>query len=458
MVDDLKKILVDKKILIAGYGIEGISSANFLLDAFEELEFTIADKDPDLAYKHSEIVNNPRIKLITGKDYLRDSADYDLIIKSPGIPVKAFPKSFNQTRITSQTELFIRYFSDQIVGVTGTKGKSTTSSLLYHIIQPYNENAILVGNIGIPPFDLISKINSETVIIFEISSHQLEHVKYSPHISILLNLYQEHLDRYSSYDLYLQAKLNIIKYQSSNDHFIFNDEDEGIEQIVQPDTLKQNIYRFSLTSKPTNSCYALDERKIIYSRDNILKQYDLGDYPLSGNHNLSNILAVIIVSNILNIPDEVVIDGIRSFTGLEHRMEYVGKFRDIHFYNDSIATIPEATIHALETLKTVNTLILGGYDRGINYEGLIRYLKTSTVTNIIFIGGVGRKLIKIMAPKKIIGQNYFLAKDFHEVFQIVLDYTEKEQICLLSPAAASYGMFNNFEERGKIYKKIAKNL
>jgi len=447
-----------KNIFVAGYGIEGKSTTQFLLQTFPDLYFTIADEDPSILMGSPEITNNPRIKVITGITYLQDTSNFDLIIKSPGISLSKFPRNIDRGSITSQTELFIHLFSSQIIGITGTKGKSTTTSLLFHILDSYHHNTILVGNIGTPPLDLYSKINEDTKIIFELSSYQLEALHQSPHIAVLLNLYQEHLDRYKSFSRYQQVKFNIIRFQKKNDIFIYNDDDNLVKRLIVQGDIRQSQYAFSIDHPVERGCYIDENGSAICSIDDSVKKYSLENIKILGEHNRMNIISVILICNILKVPDSNIISGIESFKGLSHRLEYVGKFSNVHFYNDSIATIPEATIHAVNALNTVNTLILGGYDRGIDYSNLMLFLAKSSIKNLIFMGPAGKRMMDIANQIKMnFDQNLFFEDDMEIIIQICKKNTEKDTICLLSPAAASYGLFDNFEERGDIYKKMAKN-
>jgi len=203
-MDELREYLGDKKILILGFGKEGQSTYSLLRKLFPEKTLCIADRNGNL--KENEIIkaDSARVCLHLGDVYLDNISDYDLIIKSPGISLKNF-SDCDFSKFTSHTELFIRLFRKHIIGITGTKGKSTTASLIHHIISAYTKNCVLVGNIGVPPFDMLDSINRDTIIVYELSSHQLEQVQVSPHISVLLNLYEEHLDHYQSFENYQQA-------------------------------------------------------------------------------------------------------------------------------------------------------------------------------------------------------------------------------------------------------------
>ena len=229
MINSIKQYLVNKKILILGFGVEGRSTFALLRKIIPEQPLTIADIDPK-ALQKANVALSDLIAFQTGNAYLHNIEHFDLIIKSPGVSVKNLHL---KSHVTSQTELFLQNLSKQIIGVTGTKGKSTTASLIFSIIKLHTENSIFVGNIGIPPFDLIPSIDNNTIVVAEFSSHQLEHITKSPHISVLLNLYQDHLDHYNSFTEYLKAKINIINFQGERDILIYNDDNELIKHYIE---------------------------------------------------------------------------------------------------------------------------------------------------------------------------------------------------------------------------------
>ncbi len=366
-IDILNNHISGKKVLILGFGKEGKTTYSFLRKHFTNQLFTIADKDELLIQKNS-FLENDKVDFILGAKYLNEISNFDLIIKTPGISLKNLDSNLvNSLNISSQTDLFLKLFSNQVIGITGTKGKSTTTSLIYHIIKSFTENVILVGNIGTPPFELIDSINNETIIVYEMSSHQLENISVSPHISIFLNLYQEHLDHYHSYKDYQLAKFNIAKYQNENDFFIYNIDNREINNLVNEIDLASKQITFSLENEQKNGMYLAD--KILWFSENNTKTafYNIdSERFLKGEHNLLNIMAAISACKAIGISDSHILNGIKSFKGLEHRLEFIGEFKNIVFYNDSISTIPEASIAAVNALKSVDTLILGGYDRGID--------------------------------------------------------------------------------------------
>lgn len=452
----LKK-LNNKKILILGFGLEGISTLKFLIRHISGSTISVSDKNDKIA-EHPLIIEN-NINFICGDDYLNNINDYDIVFKTPGISLKEV-KISDKKIISSQSQLFISLFRRQIIGITGTKGKSTTASLIHHIISKFTDNVLLVGNIGVPPLDMFDKIDENTIIVNELSSHQLEYNTVSPHIAILLNLFEEHLDHYNSYFDYKLAKFNIAKYQEKDDFFIYNADDEVLAKVYEILKPVAQLFPYSEKNELTTGCMLKNEYFTFLECHEEQFRYDLNaKRKLSGRHNLYNIMAAVCACKIINIPDEIIHEGIHSFKPLEHRIEYVGKYNNIVFYNDSIATIPEATIEAVKTLKTVGTLILGGFDREIRYNELVEYLAQSEIKNLIFMGKAGKRMHELIKEKTTNNnKSLFVVNSLEDAVYTAIKKTPRGMICLLSPAAASYDMFKNFEERGRKFKQLVKEL
>jgi len=454
MIDFLKNKLENKRIVLLGFGREGQSSYKLIRRVLPELLLSIADADENIQ-NHPVLAGDTNISFQLGPEYLQRVDQFDLIIKTPGISLKNIEYPINREKITSQTDLFLQVYSDQVIGITGTKGKSTTSTLLWHILKKAGKYTILLGNIGRPAFNSIEDIHPETLIVYEMSSHQLEYLSVSPHIAILLNLYEEHLDAYHTFRDYQLAKMNITRYQNENDFFIYNADDKLISGLISEFAVLRDYRPFSFDNVLADGCF-VKEGQIYYSEDcNSQPLVDLNKKrKLKGDHNVRNIMAVINACKILGIDDETIREGIAGFTGLEHRMEYAGQMRGIHFYNDSIATIPEATIEAVKALETVDTIILGGFDRGIDYSGLAGFLSTSFIRNFIFTGDAGKRIRDLFYPIKKKEQQIFLISRLDEFPELAFKNTRPGYICLLSPAAASYDEFQNFEMRGKRFKEL----
>lgn len=386
-----------KRILIWGYGREGKSTENFL-------------------HNHCTPAS---VQVFEGK--LEDIAveNYDYIIKSPGIPALHLGEKF-----LSQTKLFLEEFSGQVIGITGTKGKSTTSTMLYETLKVCLDcPVLLVGNIGLPCLDYYDEITEDTVIVFELSCHQLADCTISPHIGVFLNLYEEHLDYYKELTEYYKAKCNVAANQTPSDVAYIG------EQVPPFET---------------------KGRRVIISPDEKV------EFPLNipGAHNQYNAEFVRrIAVNEFGCDEDQVKQVLSGFTGLPHRLQYIGTVDGVEYYDDSISTIPEATIAAAGSIPRVKTIILGGMDRHIEYTGLVAFIRANPDIRFVLAYETGARIYEeAMAP-----QNCYLVSDLREAVTLAKQITPSGMSCVLSPAAASYGYFKNFEERGERFKEFVQN-
>lgn len=451
MLDVILNQVKNKKIIILGFGREGVSTYQFIRKHFPTMDIVAADQSE--ALKTEDFKNDKHLRFVTGADYAQNLNDYDLIFKTPGVNLNDINYFIHPNRVTSQTELFMQGFGRQVIGVTGTKGKSTTSSLIYHLLSNSRGNTFLAGNIGIPFFNIIDDLNEDSVIVAELSAHQLEYTETSPHIAILLNMYQEHLDHFQSLSNYQLAKMNITKFQNERDILIYNADDEHIPNLIKSHNYQREFYKFSAQRQIDTGCYCDDDTIIRVHNGEVLGEYDLSHHDnLPGRHNYNNIMAAILAVKQYGLSDEDIIKHLASFNGLEHRIEFVGNFHGIKFYNDSISTIPEAAIAAVKALKKVDTLILGGFDRGISYEILINFLHENPVTNLVFIGPAGLRIQQEWAAKYPLPESTLVENDFTKIVEHCFKVTAPGKICLLSPAASSYDQFKNFEFRGRRFK------
>jgi UDP-N-acetylmuramoylalanine--D-glutamate ligase len=455
LVDLIRDRFADKSLLLLGFGREGQSTYALLRKIFPGKQLTIADFNDGIR-DSPLILNDSLLHFITGPDYLHHLADYDVIFRSPGIPVWQLTRE-EQVKITSQTELFLECYSRQVIGITGTKGKSTTSSLIHHIFKTSGRDVLLVGNIGHPVFHFIDLITEDTTIVFEMSSHQLEFLKLAPHVAVLLNLFQEHLDAYESYDAYKNAKVNITKFQQPGDFLVYNEDDDQVKVLTFPFFGYRKCVPFSLQTEPRPGGFLRDGYICFADHSNVVPVWKVHqDRFLRGEHNLKNILAAVNVAMISGIDTEMIEDGIATFKGLEHRLEYLGEFNRIHFYNDSIATIPEACMEAIKAIPNVDTLVAGGFDRGIDYSGLADFLSQSGVRNFILVGAAGKRIMDHLAISDQPEKRAFFIDHFDDFIAIAMRETKVGQACVLSPAAASYDEFKNFEERGKRFRTLVR--
>ena len=424
MIDSICRRLSGKRILIAGFGREGKSTLRFLQQYMPEAVVGIADKN-ETAFQD---IDKERYNLYFGDEYLKASSDYDVVIKTPGISVKDIDIDFS--KITSQTDLFLEAFHNQVIGITGTKGKSTTSTLIYHLIKESGNDVILAGNIGIPILDCVNDINERTIIVYELSAHQLQFINRSPHVGILLNVFEEHLDHFGTFEKYKDAKVNVLRYMSDDDVAVVN--------------------QSTVNGQQSTVAHCIDFDNADFEDYNI----NWEDIPLLGEHNKMNIKAALCACKSYGLSIEDLIPHLYTFKSLEHRQEYVGIFKGVKFYNDRISTIPQATIAALKTIKNVNFLLLGGFDRGIDYEPLVTYLKENPLPYILITGQAGQTIKDKLQTAEYKG-NIFEYTDMESVFVMLKKYAKSGDVCMLSPAAASYDRYKNFEERGRIFKEFA---
>lgn len=424
--------LKNKSILILGFAKEGKDS--YL--ALRKLRAT-GDWRPSKALGIADRKQN--------KNYLKKVKNYDLIIKSPGIPlriVKPFLKK--GAKIISQTEIFFENCPGTIIGVTGTKGKGTTACLIYQILKRKGLRVKLVGNIGKPVFQVLLKAKKEDIFVYELSSHQLQNLKKSPKIAVFLNLYPAHLDYFRNFQNYKKAKKNITLNQTKKDFFIYNSDEKFLKEIAKKTKAKKIPFGIK----------KLKELKKIIPRKEI---------PLKGDFNLLNVLASVLVAEIFDIPEKTIRAALKSFKSLAHRLEFVGKYKGIEFYNDSLATIPQSTIAALDGLGAsgarVKTLILGGSENGVDFSLLAKKILKINVKTLIFLSpGTGEKIWQEIQLKKKKGDSVksFFVSSMAEAVKKAYQTTKKGKICLLSPAAPSFNLFQDYEERGNLFKKFVK--
>ncbi|MFH2019211.1 MAG: UDP-N-acetylmuramoyl-L-alanine--D-glutamate ligase, partial [bacterium] len=317
------------------------------------------------------------------------------------------------------------------------KGKSTTSSLIHQILLKGGKTAILIGNIGTPALDELSKITKNSLVVFELSCHQLSHLKISPHIAVILGIFPEHLDYYETFSQYLAAKSAICKYQNSKDSVIY---------------YAENKHSSALASS------SLAEKIPIHDKDTL--HLDSLKPILIGKMNRLNMAIAIKVSEIIGINPQVAIAVCRQFNPLPHRLEDLGEYQQIRFINDSLATVPQATIQALDAFKDqVETLILGGHDRYVDYTPLARVLLESKVRNLIFFPPVGNiiwELLNKLDASKAHHFQAFFVTDMKSAIEIVYKHTTKGKICLLSPGASSFSNFRDYQDRGNQFKNYVK--
>lgn len=497
-IKNLITYLKDKRILILGFGREGRSSYEFLRAYLPDQPLFLADQNPDLLAEHPELKADSRLTTILGSHYLDSLADFDLILKSPGISFKNLDTAPFVDRISSQLELLLEFFPLQTIGVTATKGKSTTSSLIAAMLRDQGKSVFLLGNIGQPVFQQLLDFRSDSFLVLEMSSHQLEFMRRSPHLALLLNLSEEHLDHYRSFTDYANAKCNIYRHQTKEDFFFYNIDDPLLREFIKTLSIK-SLPSVEMLSATDNSSAAQNipsakvvtvspqERSEISAENNHMSQpafnearsteaeplsaslpdfyrlnhqiyyHDQSIYDttlprqLLGDYNVANIMFALAVAETLQLNLKKARETIKNFQPLPHRLELVGEFAGVRYYDNSIGTVPAATIAAVSALGDVDTLIIGGMDRGLDYSDFINFLKTSPISHIICMPKTGHDIGKKLPPERV-----RFVETLTEAVDVARELTAKGKSCLLSPTAASYGFFKNFEEKGDQFQTLVR--
>ncbi|OGH10724.1 MAG: UDP-N-acetylmuramoylalanine--D-glutamate ligase [Candidatus Levybacteria bacterium RIFCSPLOWO2_01_FULL_36_13] len=427
----------NKKIAVIGEGIEGLSSAKFLEK--QDAEVTILDQKQ-------------------GSNYLDNLEKYDLVVRSPGIKLELL-KNVPQEKVTSQTKLFFDLCPCPIIGVTGTKGKGTTSSLIQEMLKKSGKDVYLGGNIGKPPLDFIEQLNSSSIVVLELSSFQLQDLHKSPHIAVMLMVTSEHLipskwqkNFHKDLDEYIDAKRNLIRFQNSSDFAIINrDYPASSESDIHTDG---KIYFFSRERDVDEGAFVKDEAIWLRIAGNDRKVIDTKDIIIPGAHNFENIAAASVAAYLSGVSIEVMKAAIHDFKGLPHRLELVIEVGGVKYYDDSIATNPESAMAAIAAFNQPKILILGGLSEGsdfIELGGIIS--KNETIKAII---GIGRDWPKIKSKIKYQKSNLILVEGADSMEKIVLaasKIAKSGDIVLLSPACKSYDMFKNYKDRGEQFRK-----
>lgn len=423
-----------KKILIWGFGREGRSTYRLIRTLLPEQQVDIAEGRNG----GSEILKRAEELTVHARTFFDDEIDisaYDIVMKSPGI---VLPPGVPIDHISGETQLFLKHYHHQVIGVTGTKGKSTTVSLIGSILS-MKYRVYTVGNIGVPCFDIIPELKEDDLVAFELSCHQLEFCPYSPHTAVFLNLFEEHLDHYGNYAAYGAAKANIFLHQQPGDVIIMNSEiAEWTAKAHEPILIGKDIRA---------------EGKTLITPDCSIT---VKDCSLVGAHNYLNLAVAYYAAHVLyGVTDEQFLSAAASFRPLAHRLEDLGIYEGIRFVDDSISTIGQSCISALSSLHDVDTVLVGGMDRGIDYDQLEHYLFVRRDVSVIFMYASGKRVHEEMKALGLDREGLYDTEDLEEAVRQARFLTREGRTVLLSPAASSYDHFKNFEERGDRFRQLA---
>ena len=446
-----------KYVIVAGAGKSGVAATGLLIR--NGARVTLYDQNTEIDKESilGDFMGSGNVDIALGEltDELLEKAD--LFVISPGIPVDApFVEKVRKAGIPIWGEIELAYYfcDGHIAAITGTNGKTTTTTLVGEIFKTYTQDSFVVGNIGLPFTRFADSSTDNTYIAAEISSFQLETIhEFRPHVSAILNLTPDHLNRHYTFDNYVDAKFRIAENQTDEDYIVLNMDDPEIMKRV--DKLKTNICYFSHNAEVEQGTFVRDGK--IYLRKNGIEEYvlDVDRIKILGEHNLENVLAAVCISAFMDIPSDIIRDVVYAFKGVEHRIEFVREVRDVRYYNDSKGTNPDAAIKAIKAMKSTTLLIGGGYDKQSDYDewvecfpGKVRYLVL-----------IGETADKILTCCKNHGFNEVVkAETLEDAVRFCYSHARPGDDVLLSPACASWDMFKSYEERGNLFKLYVDSL
>ncbi len=441
------------RIAILGYGKQGVSALEYW---GPKNDITICDQN-DITVPHG-------VEKRTGKGYLKDLEHFDLIVRSPAIHPKDIIAANSEhviRKVTTVTEEFFRVCPAPVIGVTGTKGKGTTSALITKILQTAGKRTHLGGNIGTPPLDLLKEdIRPSDYVVLELANFQLIDLKFSPKIAVCLMVVPEHLDWHSDIKEYITAKQQLFRYQPDDGLAIYNRLSDYSSEVagVSP-ALKISYEVPPKNEKPAeqNGAYVLGEA-IYYDGEKVC---NVSDVKLLGRHNLENVCAAIAATwDIIDNDPSVIVKALADYTGLPHRLELVREKDGIKFYNDSFSATPQAAAAAMGAIPGQKVMICGGFDRGLSMQpiadGIVQ--KNNLVVHAVLMGQTGQKIAQELQNLGFKDYTVSDAKSLQEIVELARSKAKANQSIVLSPGCASFDMFKNFEFRGNEYKKIVNEL
>lgn len=453
--------LVDKKIAVLGYGVNNQKLVSwFLKHGIKDI--TICDRNQDLKKLVQGKIEIADIKFQLGDKYLDGLSEFDIVFRTPGIPylhTKIQQAQEDGVKISSQTKLFFEMCLGKIIGITGTKGKGTTATLIYKILELSfkddndKSKVYLAGNMGIDPFEFLDDIEANDWVVMELSSFQLQDMDISPQIAVVLNITSDHLDHHKNQQEYIDAKSNIVRHQTKDDYAIINqDYLTAFEFAVSSPT--DNDYYFSTKKSVDLGTYVqINDQKIVFNGEQNKEEIiDISQIKLLGKHNLENICAATTVAKILDVDNKYIQQILKSFSGNEHRLEFVAEIDGVKYYNDSASTNPDTTRAAIESFTSPIILIAGGSDKGLDYSVLKNVLNKQKIKKIILMGETADKIKKVIEDDLDIVE----VNDIKSAVNEAGKNLKKGDIVLLSPASASFGLFLNYQDRGNQFKSNIK--
>ncbi len=456
-LENFKKELVGKRIDVIGLGISNISVISYLLSLNIDINIYVRDENENSKEKLSEeFLNNKKLHLNFGSTYLDDLDKADYIFRSPGI--KPFlPQIENAVRngsiLTSEIEQVVNLAPCKIIGITGSAGKTTTTTLVSEFLKKYKHNVYVGGNIGTPLFDKLDKITKDDLIVLELSSFQLMTMRKSPNYALITNIYEDHLDYHRDFEEYVSAKENIFIHQKKDDLFVINKDDKYYDRFLGK--VKGKVLEFSENDNITSGAFFKNGKIYLKDKNNIAFVVDVNDLKIIGNKNYLNICsAICLVKDFVDIED--IKDILIHFRGVEHRLEFVDIIDNVSYYNDSISTTPGKAIAALTSFDKKIILIAGGSDKNLDYTPLGKYIVKSS-KYLILLGATSKKIKEAVLK---VDKNFKIKEvsNLKEAIYYSKEIAKEGDIVVMSPASASFDMYKNYKQRGKEFKEIVLNL
>ena len=457
---EFNEYIKNKKVAIIGLGISNIPLIEYLHKLGSNI--TLFNNKPisELDKRVIDMIYGYKLNFSFGENYLSELTDFDVIFRSPSCrpDLPQIQKAVKEGAIlTSEIELVLELCPGTTIGITGSDGKTTTTSLIYKILKEQGLNCYIGGNIGTPLFTKLGEMKPSDYVVLELSSFQLMTMNISPNISIITNITPNHLDIHKSYKEYIDSKSNIFKHQTENDLLVLNYDNEITKDFAKQATSK--VIFFSRKQKLENG--VILDNNIIKHCDNGLRRHILNtkDVKLKGIHNKENICAAIAATQKL-ADAEKQSQAVSNFSGVKHRIEFVKEINGVKWYNDSIASSPTRTIAGLNSFDENIVLIAGGYDKHLDYTSLAKPIITSA-DSLILLGETSNKIYTAVTNElKNSTKDFpiFKVNSLEEAVEKANEISKKDDVVLFSPASASFDMFKNFEERGEKFKQIVNGL
>lgn len=449
----------DQKVLVAGTGKSGIAAAKVLLEMGGEVVLYDGNKELDPEKIKANFEDGTKVSVVLGELTRPDLLGVELSIISPGIPLDApFVAVLDEAKIPIWSEIQLAYHvsKGKLAAITGTNGKTTTTALTGEIMKAFYEEVFVVGNIGIPYTETALETTDKSVTVAEVSSFQLETIMdFRPDVSAILNITPDHLNRHGTMENYIEVKERIASNQTEHDWIVLNYDDEVLREFGESKELKPKVLYFSGRQELKEGLY-LDGDVIMYRHGGKTEELvNVQELQLLGRHNYENVMAAIGISIHMGVPMETILRVVKAFQAVEHRIEFVLERAGVRYYNDSKGTNPDAAIQAIHAMPGPIVLIAGGYDKQSEYDEWIESFGEK-VKYMVLIGQTRDKIAECARRHGFTEIMY--AEDMAEAVRVCAAYANTGGNVLLSPACASWGMFDNYEQRGDIFKECVRNL